>query len=60
MAKFSFHTDPETRGALKDELPDGEPWGEYLLECVELRKRVEGRDLVLTEPHTSGAGELYE
>lgn len=50
MSKFSFHTDRRTATRLKNELPDGEEWGEYILECVELREKIEGRDLVLTEP----------
>lgn len=57
MAKFSFDTDRETAEELNAELPDGEPWGEYILECVELRKKIEGRELQLTEPDTRSVEE---
>lgn len=60
MAKFTLHTDPETRSRLKDELPEGKPWGEYLLESVELRKKIESRELVLTEPDTRSVEEKEE
>lgn len=52
MAKITIHSDTATIDELRDELPDGAEWAEYVLECVRMRKRVESRDLVLTEPDT--------
>lgn len=48
--RLDIHGEEETVVKLTEELPNGVDWAEYLLECVEMRKRVEGRDLVLTEP----------
>lgn len=46
MAKFSFHGHPDVIESLQDELPtDGTPWGEYLLEAVQLQKRATGPGL---------------
>lgn len=47
MAKLTIHGEPETIDELKDELPRGTSWDEYILECVEIRKRVEGGKLKL-------------
>jgi len=55
MAKITLHDDAETIRELNDELPDGVSWGGYVLECIRLRKRIEGRDLILADPETVNA-----
>lgn len=57
MTEFSFHDDPETVEELRSELPEAVPWGQYLLECVQLRKRVESREVVLCHPDTRSVEE---
>ena len=57
MVKVTIHTDTDTAQQLKDELPDGAPWGEYLLECVRLRKRVESREVYLSPADTRSVEE---
>jgi len=60
MAKLTIHDDTETVEELRDELPAGVSWAAYLLECVQMRKRVEGRDLVLRQPHTTPVEENHD
>lgn len=57
MAKFEFHDDTDTVEQLYEELPDTDSWGDYLLECVELRKKIEGRELHVTPVDTRSVDE---
>ena len=57
MANLTIHGKSETIDRLKDELPAGESWDEYLLECVELRKRIESREVRLQAVDTRSVEE---
>lgn len=52
MAKLTIHGKPDDVEKLKEDLPPGVDWASYLRECVDLRKRIEGRELHVSKVDT--------